>query len=108
MYIVTTAASTRSSVLPSDSRNDAAAPWKSVCTEAGRPISRSSAPMASTAPPSEAPGARLPEVADRKGRGARADARDRIERHLLARRRGDADLLQRVRGETELGLHLEH
>ena len=49
MYIVTTAARMRSSVLLNESRNDAAAPWKAVCTLAGRPISRSTTWIASTA-----------------------------------------------------------
>ena len=65
MYIVTTAARISSSVLLSDARNASAAPWKLVSTLGGRSRLASSALIASTAWPSEAPGARLNDtVAD--------------------------------------------
>src|SRR5574337_1580475 len=65
MYTVTTAASTSSSVLVSDARKASAAPWKLVSTEGGRSSAACSALIASTAAPSDAPGARLNDtVAD--------------------------------------------
>src|SRR4249920_2011170 len=65
MYIVTTAARISSSVLLSDARKASAAPWKLVSTLGGRSSLASSALIASTAAPSEAPGARLNDtVAD--------------------------------------------
>ena len=59
MYMVTTAARISHSVLVSEFWKASAAPWKRVSTPAGMPISASAALMSSTAPDSEAPGARL-------------------------------------------------
>ena len=56
------AASTSSSVLSSDARNAAAAPWNVVWTLAGMPISACACSIAATALPSDAPGARLNDI----------------------------------------------
>ena len=62
MYIVTIAAMISSSSLASAAWKASAAPWNAVIMLAGRPISFSAFLIASTAAPSEAPGARLNEI----------------------------------------------
>ena len=50
----------------------------------------------------------LADVVDRERRRAGADARERIERHLLPAGGSDADLLQRLRRQPEFGLYFQH
>ena len=59
MYITTTAASSSSSSLSRLLRKASAAPWNVVRMLSGTPSVRSALSMASTAAPSDAPGARL-------------------------------------------------
>ena len=62
MYIVMMAAMISTSSLPSAAWNASAAPWNTVIMLAGMPISCSACLIASTASPSDAPGARLNET----------------------------------------------
>src|ERR1700730_13056684 len=62
MYIVTIAASTRNSSLPSDAWNASAGPLKRVMKLSGKPMSPSALRMSVTALPRDAPGARLNEI----------------------------------------------
>ncbi len=60
--MVTTAARSRKSVLVSDARKASAAPWKLVSTLIGISTWASAALIASTARPSDTPGARLNDI----------------------------------------------
>jgi hypothetical protein len=62
MYIVTTAASTRKSVLESEERNACAAPWNCISIASGSSSSAAARSIAATASPSEAPAPRLNET----------------------------------------------
>src|SRR5271168_5056026 len=62
MYIVRIAASSRNTSLESEDWNACAAPWKLTPKLAGRSMSFRPELIASTAAPSEAPGARLKEI----------------------------------------------
>src|SRR5271156_6382467 len=62
MYIAMTAASSRNTSFANDDWNAAAVPWKAVVKLIGSPTSFSACSMASTAAPSDTPGAVLKEI----------------------------------------------
>src|ERR1700722_18751570 len=62
IYMVRTAASSRNTSFESEDWKACAAPWKLIPKLAGSSISLSAELIASTAPPREAPGARLNEI----------------------------------------------